>query len=75
MASLEESGHDFRVKLRGRISRRENAGVMALTDVEINGNAAMRQKKGGAEWLPDHQAPTDAKQRVLRASSTHSLTR
>ena len=67
LASVEESGHDFRVKLRGQIIRRGDASLMELAEVEINGRLAMRQRKGGREWLPDHQAPTDAKQRVVES--------
>ena len=65
LASLEESGHDFRVKLRGQIKRRENAGVMALKEVEINDKVAMKQTEGRIEWLPDHEAPVEVRQRVV----------
>ena len=65
LESLEESRHDFRMKLKGQITRREDVGVMALTEIDINSKPAMRKMKGSAEWLPDHKAPTDVKQRVV----------
>ena len=67
LASLEESGHDFRVNLRGQIIRREDAGFMELAEVKINNKLAMRQIEGGTEWLPYDQAPSDAKQRVVES--------
>ena len=67
LASLEETGHDFRVELKGQVARRENTGVMALEEVEINGQPAMRHVTGRVEWLPDHAAPIDAKQRVVES--------
>ena len=67
LASLKRSANarDFTVKLGGKITRRENDGVMSLTKVDINGKLAMRQKTGGAEWIPGHKAPADIKQRVV----------
>ena len=67
LASLEEEGHDFRVKLKGEIAHSDNGGEMKLAKVEINGKPAMEQIKGGTEWLQDHEAPTDAKQRVVES--------
>lgn len=67
LASLEKSGHDFLVQLEGQITRQENAGVMALSKVDINKKPAMRQRKGGTEWLPDYDAPTDTRQRVVES--------
>lgn len=67
LESLEESGHNFRVRLKGQIGRREDSGVMSLQEVDINGRPAMRQRTGRIDWLPDHKAPKDAKQRVVES--------
>ncbi len=65
LVSLEEEGHDYRVKLRGKIDRRENDGVMRLTEVKINNHLAMQQRQGSTDWLPDHGASIDARQQVV----------
>ena len=67
MGSLEKGGRDILVRLKGKIDRRENAGVMVLTEVDIKKQPAMRQKTGRVEWLPNHEAPTDGKQRVVES--------
>ena len=67
LASLEEEGHDFRVKLKGEIAPTDNGGEMKLAKVEINDKPAMKQIKGGILWLQGHKAPTDAKQRVVES--------
>ena len=65
LASLQEEGHDFRIVLKGAIKRRESAGAISLNEVRINDRLAMRWKVGGTEWLPEHKANTDTKQRVV----------
>ena len=65
LASLEEEGHDFRVKLKGQIAPTDNGGEMKLAKVEINDKLAMRQIVGGFQWLHDHKAAEGAKQRVV----------
>ena len=67
LASLEEEGHDFRVKLKGEIVPTDNGSEMRLAKVEINGKPAMEQIKGGTEWLQHHEARSDAKKRVVES--------
>ena len=67
LASLEEEGHDFRVKLKGEIAPTDNGGEMRMAKVEINDKPAMEQIIGGFHWLQSHEAPPDAKQRVVES--------
>ncbi len=64
---LEEEGHDFRLKLRGKIVKSENAGIMQLREVEINGQIAMRHRSGGTDWLPETEGEIEAKQRLIES--------
>lgn len=67
LTALEETGHDFRVRLKGQISRREDAGVITLNEVEVNGQVAMEHKAGRTEWLPKRTEAADAKQRFVES--------
>ena len=42
-------------------------GVMVLAKVEMNGKVAMRKTPGRIEWLPDHAARSETKQRVVES--------
>ena len=67
LESLKEEGHDFRVKLFGRIERAANNGAMKLIEVQLNGEPAMQLENGSRDWLPNYQAPSDVKQRIVES--------
>lgn len=67
LVALKEEGHDYRVRLKGQISRAGTAGIMTLNEVEINSQLAMVHSAGRTEWLPAREEAADEKQRFVES--------
>ena len=73
LSSINEEGHDFRVRLKGRIERNENNGIMVLTDVWFNDQPAMHRvedkedSEDSTVWLPERSEQKTMKREVVES--------
>jgi len=67
LESIHEDGHDFRVQLKGQITKTGNDGDLSLSTVLFNNKPAMRKIRDSVEWLPDSPHDPGEKQHVVES--------